>query len=132
MKSYQSVFVLFSQQLRLVALDGDLSQPLSHLCQPVQHLYLVLAKQLSVSQGLFQQASSPRAPVSKLRVTRPHPAHPFAQPVAIGRAAERDQRLAEGLEVVNLSFMGGHFLLECLGSVCVCAHVCERVFWRVE
>lgn len=127
-RSYQGVFVLLGQQLRLVALDGDLSQPLSHLGQPVQHLYLVLAKEPSVSQRLFQQAGSPGAPLGQLRVTRPDPAHPFAQPVAIGRTAQRDQRLAEGLEAVDLGFAGRHLLLERLGSVCVCVRARECVY----
>lgn len=123
MKSYQSVFVLLGQQLRLVALHGDLSQPLSHLCQPVQHLHLLLSKQLSVGQRLLQQARPPRAPISELRVTGPHRPHALAQPIAVHRAAERGQRLAEGLEVVDVGFSRGYILLERLGSVCMCVFV---------
>lgn len=90
-RSYQSVFVLFGQQLRLVALDRDLSQPLSNFSQPVQHLNLIFPEQLSVSQRLVQQAGPPRAPIGQFRVTRPHRAHPLAQPIAVERAAERGQ-----------------------------------------
>ena len=90
-RSYQSVFVLFGQQLRLVALHRHLSQPLSNFSQPVQHLNLILPEQLSVSQRLVQQAGPPRAPVGQFRVAGPHRAHPLAQPVAVGRAAERGQ-----------------------------------------
>lgn len=90
-QSYQGVFVLLSQQPGLVALHRDLSQPLSHLGQPVQNLHLVLSEQLSVGQRLLQQSRPPRAPVGQLRVTRPHAAHAVAQPIAVGRAAKRRQ-----------------------------------------
>lgn len=64
--SYQAVFVLLGQLLGLVALHGDLRQPLSHLLQPVQHLHLLLPKQLGVGKRLLQQGRPPRAPISKI------------------------------------------------------------------
>ncbi|TNN50801.1 hypothetical protein EYF80_039013 [Liparis tanakae] len=114
--SYHGVFVLLGQQLMLVAVDGHLTQPLSNLRQPVQHLYLLLPKQLGVSQRLLQHARPARAPIGELRVTRPQGPHPLAQPVAVGRAAERRQRLAEGLEALDLGLARGHVLLDRLGG----------------
>ena len=52
-RPYQGVFMLLCERLRLEALDGDLSQPLAHLLQPVQHLHLLLPKQLGVGQRLL-------------------------------------------------------------------------------
>lgn len=127
---YQRVFVLLGQNLGSVALHRHLVQSLGHLGQPVQHLHLLFAEQPGVGQRLLQQSRAPEAAVGELRVTRPHRPHPLAQPITVRRAAERQQRSAEGLEEVHLWLSGGDVLLERLGNVCVCERdsVCVCVF----
>lgn len=113
--SYQSVFVLLSQQLGLVALHWDFSQALGHLSQPVQHLHLLLPKQLCIGQGLIQHGRSPRAPITKLCVPAAHCSHSLTEPIVVYCTAERGERLAKGLEMFHLFFPRQHLLLEGLG-----------------